>query len=1134
MTHDDDEERDAVGRLGARLATELGLGPGPEEMSKLGNSYGKYDEDLIESREYGQNYEEEDPSMVPHVGRQYQDRAQKDLEGEKEENDESYPEQPEPVSESKVKDNEVRQRKDQQQKKEQMSGKESSSSASARTAPSSSSTTNVAATLETPTVGDEDQAAAADFTYDKGTLPPYACTYCGIHNPASVARCNTCDKWFCNGRGHTSGSHIVTHMVRARHREVQLHDESPLGDAVLECYNCGSTNVFLLGFIPAKQDSVVVLLCRQPCAGSVGEEENQNENWDSSLWQPLISDRCFLNWLVRPPSDQEEMRARPITAAQISRLEDMWKEQPEASVADVEHENDEEDDMAGVLAEYEDAYQYQNIFGRLVKLEAEFDRKLKESQTQQNITVRWEMGLNQRRIAYFTLPMREDAIKVIPGDELRLQYKGEHGRKPWSGTGLVSRVGPSGANGEVIGLELRGKTKDVPVDATTNFEVDFVWKSTSYDRMQQALKTFAINEHSVSAYLYHALLGHKTEPTLIPHSVNGRFSAPGLPELNHSQVNAVKAVLQRPLSLIQGPPGTGKTVTSATIVYHLVKHSSISGQVLVCAPSNIAVDHLTERIHMAGLKVVRICAKSREAIDSSVSFLALHNQVQGAGIFPELQKLSQLKTEQGELSASDEKRYKMLKRTCERELIKAADVVCTTCVGAGDPRLQGFKFKKVLIDEITQATEPEVMIPVVNGTKQLILVGDHCQLCPVVICKKAQKAGLSQSLFERLVLQGIHPIRLEVQYRMHPSLSEFPSNTFYEGSLQNGVTSLERTMKALDFPWPQPDKPMFFQCSTGQEEIASSGTSYLNRTEAGMVEKMVTRLLRSGVNPQQIGIITPYEGQRAFLVSHLQYNGAFRAEMYSGMEVASVDAFQGREKDFIILSCTRSNEHQGIGFLSDPRRLNVALTRAKYGLIVVGNPKVLCKQPLWNNLLVHFQEHELLVEGPLSNLRPSAMRFGQSKKLLFNRQTFGSGGRNLSGNQRNFDGELGQDVDGVMTRAYAGNQSARDRMNRVRGDEDYGSMAPGVPVPIGVFLPENLGGMAAATAPTSGDASSNDGSKRKGPKTSATKDNEDSDGTDGKENEEPSANGNGGNGSALDKASSVEVEKPKEVRVTEF
>lgn len=437
-----------------------------------------------------------------------------------------------------------------------------------------------------------------------------------------------------------------------------------------------------------------------------------------------------------------------------------------------------------------------------------------------------------------------------------------------------------------------------------------------------------------------------------------RFSAPGLPELNHSQMYAVKSVLQKPISLIQGPPGTGKTVTSASIVYHLAKMNP--GQVLVCAPSNVAVDQLTEKIHTTGLKVVRLTAKSREALDSSVSFLTLHQQVANSKAHVELQKLIMLKTEQGELSSNDERKYKTLIRQCEKEILGAADVICCTCVGAGDPRLSKLKFRTVLIDEATQAAEPgmvlnpivssclltyliECMIPLVLGCKQVVLVGDHQQLGPVIMNKKAARAGLTQSLFERLVVLGNRPIRLQVQYRMHPCLSEFPSNMFYEGTLQNGVTAPERLRKNVDFPWPVPDTPMFFYQNLGQEEISSSGTSFLNRTEASNVEKIITKFFKSGVVPAQIGVVTPYEGQRSYMVNYMQFNGSLKKELYKEIEVASVDAFQGREKDYIILSCVRSNEHQGIGFLNDPRRLNVALTRAKYGVVILGNPKVLSK-----------------------------------------------------------------------------------------------------------------------------------------------------------------------------------------------
>lgn len=210
---------------------------------------------------------------------------------------------------------------------------------------------------------------------------------------------------------------------------------------------------------------------------------------------------------------------------------------------------------------------------------------------------------------------------------------------------------------------------------------------------------------------------------------------------------AVKSVLQKPLSLIQGPPGTGKTVTSASIVYHLAKMNP--GQVLVCAPSNVAVDQLTEKIHATGLKVVRLTAKSREALDSSVAFLTLHQQVANNTTHVELQKLIQLKNEQGELSSNDERKHKTLIRQSEKEILGAADVICCTCVGAGDPRLSKLKFRTVLIDEATQAAEPgmcrpyylnsfavtdcsiECMIPLVLGCKQVVLVGDH-QVSPFV------------------------------------------------------------------------------------------------------------------------------------------------------------------------------------------------------------------------------------------------------------------------------------------------------------------------------------------------------------------------------------------------------------------
>ncbi|RHY40123.1 hypothetical protein DYB38_003221 [Aphanomyces astaci] len=512
-------------------------------------------------------------------------------------------------------------------------------------------------------------------------LPSHACAYCGLHDPASVVKCVSTDKWFCNSRGNTSGSHIVQHLVRSKNKEVSLHPDSPLGETILECYNCGCRNAFLLGFIPAKQDSVVVLLCRDPC---LQMNALKDMSWDMTQWLPLIDDRSFLPWLVKVPTEHEQLRTRQITSSQIAKLEE---DHPQATLEDLDRPG-VDDEPNSVQEHYDDGYQYQNIFGPLVKMESDHDKKMKESQTQDNVFVRWDIGLNKKKNAIFTSNRPDADFRLVPGDEIRLRLGGGSAMvygKDWEGTGHVLRLDES-----EVTLEMRNS--HVPVEITDGYYVDFVWKATSFDRMQSAMKTFAVDDTSLTGYLYHKLLGHEVEMQTFRtkgHAATG-LSVPGLPELNPSQLLAVKGVLQQPLSLIQGPPGTGKVSAVSTLRPLFFQNN---GQVLVTAPSNIAVDHLTEKIASTGLKVVRLAAKSREA-----------------------------------------------------------------------------------------ATEPECLIPIVQGAKHVVMVGDHMQLGPVVMNKKAAKAGLNQSLFDRLIRLQHRPFRLRVQYRMHPCLSEFPSNMFYEGT----------------------------------------------------------------------------------------------------------------------------------------------------------------------------------------------------------------------------------------------------------------------------------------------------------------------------------------------------------------
>jgi len=291
---------------------------------------------------------------------------------------------------------------------------------------------------------------------------------------------------------------------------------------------------------------------------------------------------------------------------------------------------------------------------------------------------------------------------------------------------------------------------------------------------------------------------------------------------------------------------------------------------------------------------------------------------------------------------------------------------------------------------------------------------------------------------------------------MHPDLSEFSSNMFYEGSLQNGVTAADRLQPSVAFPWPVPETPMMFYATMGSEEIASSGTSYLNRTEAAHVEKVVTQLIRSGVSPDVIGVVTPYEGQRAYICQYLQYQGALRSQIYEELEVASVDSFQGREKDYIVMTCVRSSEHHGIGFLNDPRRLNVALTRAKYGVVVIGNPKVLSKHQLWHHLLVHYRDKNVLVEGPLASLKPCMMHFSQPRQPKNTPNRFMSAldsmlpaGHGLARGQDPRGGGPGGHPEEHMFH--------HDPMSMI--SQEAGPLT-GVTIPVGMFMPGQGGGAA--------------------------------------------------------------------------
>jgi hypothetical protein len=385
-----------------------------------------------------------------------------------------------------------------------------------------------------------------------------------------------------------------------------------------------------------------------------------------------------------------------------------------------------------------------------------------------------------------------------------------------------------------------------------------------------------------------------------------------LPRLNGSQQAAVTAGLRRRLTLVQGPPGSGKTATALQLV-RLWLAAGVR-PVLCCSDSNTACDNLLAGLLDIGVRsVVRIGRPDAVrpdllpyVLEHASGAVPLSGGGGRAGGPPPMARDAQVKL--------------------QRALLGRTDVVVSTCSGAGSETLSRLRFSALLLDEAAQATEPSAMVPLATcGARSVVLVGDPAQLPPTVVSRAAEASGLGVSLFTRLERCGVPSLLLDTQYRMHPVLAAWPSQAYYGGRLRSGTPAALRRPPA-GFPWPLPGVPLAVVRVRGAER--SEGTSVSNAAEADAVSSLLRGLLAGGeLRPADIGLVAPYAAQVRVLR---------RAVGWSGVtDVSSVDGFQGREKEVILFSATRCSTAGGVGFVADPQRLNVMLTRAKRGLIVL-------------------------------------------------------------------------------------------------------------------------------------------------------------------------------------------------------
>jgi len=741
--------------------------------------------------------------------------------------------------------------------------------------------------------------------------------------------------------------------------EIELPKDNKYSSISMCCYLCHSTNIFRLSFVQSQKTGKYFVLCRECC----NDPQLQLYSLDIAHRQQIIQPSGILEWLVRPPTSSESkdgFRFSEISTIDMDLLEETWPNNPKATILDLPQIR-EASKIPKTKTKYASDTDYAQTYNSLIKLEMAYDKQITESMIYRNVKIQFkEQGFN-RFVGRFHFPVSETSRPINIGDTFIIvcgQYQAK---------GQLERILGVGE------IELLFIRQPKPAPDADIFTVQLVWLDQPFRRMLEAIAKFPkAQATSTLPVIKDILMGNIPEVMEpVKGKVDRRPNIKGIPILNVSQVNAVAYAMQYSFCMIQGPPGTGKTTTIAALVTRLLQERR--GPVLVCAPSNAAVERVTEAIASTGASVCRVVSSSRQDFESIVDKYTLHNLIYSLEC-KESRDLNDMLIERTkrDFSAEEEKKFTDLRKQMEVKVIDAADVITCTCITSGDPRLANKIFPSVIVDEATQAVEPEILIPIMHGSKQVCLVGDHMQLGPVVTCPKCVEAGLQNSIVQRLVQLGLRPQRLLTQYRMHPVLSEFPSNTFYDGLLTNGISADKRTPPHPIFTWPRHGVPLcFYNNVNNEEEISNSGTSYINTFEATIVSQIVTQMCNAGVDPSQIGIISPYSGQKFYLQNFLQSMATLPSDFYQKLTIASVDSFQGGEKDYIIMSCVRSNSHGSIGFLKDHRRLNVALTRARYGLIIVGCARLLSRSIIWYNLLRHCQEQHVLVEGSITDLRES-------------------------------------------------------------------------------------------------------------------------------------------------------------------
>lgn len=519
-------------------------------------------------------------------------------------------------------------------------------------------------------------------------------------------------------------------------------------------------------------------------------------------------------------------------------------------------------------------------------------------------------------------------------------------------TGTVSY-----ADGDRLVVTVPDNAPVAELQATEGLGVQLFFDETSYRLMFEALDRVIGARDNRLAYLRDLFYSGVPAAEL-------SFAPISFPWLNRAQQEAVNKVLRaKDVAIVHGPPGTGKTTTLVEAIYETLRRES---QVLVCAQSNMAVDWISERLVDRGISVLRI-GNPTKVNDKMLSF-TYERRFEAHPDYPQLwsirQAIRKLRQERKRRDNGWHQKMDRLKsRAVELELrinsqlFGEAKVIASTLTGSASHLLSGQKFGTLFIDEAAQALEAACWIAIRRASR-VVLAGDHCQLPPTVKSIAALKGGLGTTLMERIVARKPSVVTLlTVQYRMNEQIMRFSSNWFYNGRVESAPEVKYRGILDYDNPITWIDTSE----SDAKEEFVGESFGRINKTEAELtleaLKNYFTKIGRQRIADEHIdvGVISPYRAQVQLLRRMVRKAEFFKP--YRGcITVNTVDGFQGQERDIIVISLVRSNDDGQIGFLSDLRRMNVAITRARMKLIIVGSVQTMTRHAFYKELYGYVQE----------------------------------------------------------------------------------------------------------------------------------------------------------------------------------